>query len=79
VCLLVDEVLDIVDVSLHALEPVPETLAPGLRVFASGTYPLNSGLLLALNAETLTEALEEGFSPARQVQTSTSLRFKRST
>lgn len=79
VCLLVDEVLDIVDVSSEAMEPVPETLSPGLRAFASGTWPLDSGLLLALDAEALAEVLEEGVSPGRQAQTSTNLGFKRNT
>ena len=75
VCLLVDEVLDIVDVPSASMEPVPETVSAALRSFTSGTYPLASGLLLALQAEALVETLEEGFSPSRQVQSSTNLRY----
>ncbi|HEU5116220.1 MAG TPA: chemotaxis protein CheW [Isosphaeraceae bacterium] len=76
VCLLVDEVLDIVDVLPSTMEAPPETLPSGLRSFTKGTYPLASGLLLALETDALVEALEAGFSPGRQGQNSTSLRFQ---
>ncbi len=76
VCLLVDEVLDIVDVPASAMEAPPETLPSGLRAFSKGTYPLPSGLLLALQADALVEALEAGFSAGRQGPSSTSLRFQ---
>lgn len=79
VCLLVDEVLDIVDVALASMEPAPETLPATLRSFTRGTYPLVTGLLLALHEEAIVETLEEGFAPSRQMQSSTSLRYQQKT
>jgi purine-binding chemotaxis protein CheW len=77
VCLLVDEVLDIVDVAAESMGPPPETLEPALRAFASGTYPLASGLLLALDAEALVGFLGDGSSPGRGSPGTTSPGFRR--
>lgn len=75
-CLLVDEVLEIVETRPDAFSTPPETLPPRLRSFSTGAYQSSGGLLLALDAEALIEALEEGINPSRSLPSSTSLKPK---
>ena len=51
VCLLADEVGNVLEVREDSFERVPETLSPRLRSLVLGVYKLESGLMHVLDAE----------------------------
>ena len=66
VCLLADEVGNVVDVEDETFEPSPETLSPRLRSVILGVHKLEGQLMHVLDTDQACEVRGAGQSPAAE-------------